>query len=148
MFLSLLSSTRQDQSENCFAAVKFLLHFRKISRTVKTISSDHKMLRPSSFLFIFTIREGVSMIGWVTLVASIMAFYSNGFMFVAAYVSSQDTLESFLFGTDLTDVTRDSEKVVFNRKTFISNQKSLKTSLGHLAAALFSKASLRSYRCC
>lgn len=87
------------------------------------------MLRPNNFLFIFTVRDGVSMIGWVTLIVSIMAFYSNAFMFVAAYVSSQDTLESFLFGTDLTDVTRDSEKVVFNQKTFISNQISLKTFL-------------------
>lgn len=66
------------------------------------------MLRPTSFLVIFTIREGVSMIGWISLIASIMAFYSNAFLLAAAYISSQETLESFLFGTDLTDVTKES----------------------------------------
>lgn len=67
------------------------------------------MLRPKSFLVIFTIREGVSMIGWISLIASILAFYSNAFLLAAAYISSQETLESFLFGTDLTDVTKESK---------------------------------------
>jgi hypothetical protein len=71
------------------------------------------MFAVNSFLGRYSLEKGSLIIGWSVLVLSVMVFYVNLFLILAAFFMTPETIKDYLKDTELHNLSKEGNKIEF-----------------------------------